>query len=147
MKCSKWMRLSRRIASIDRLQLMRSSRFLKEKRPLYAQRHDKVILWHDNDRSHVAKSVKTYLETLQWEVLSHPPYSSDITPFDFHLFRSKTHDLADQRFHSYEEPKKWIDSWIASKDMSFFRYCQKNGRKWSLVMGNTLIEMFSFLIF
>ena len=25
-------------------------------------------------------------------------------------------------------------------------YCQKDGKKWSLVMGNTLIEMFSFLI-
>ncbi|KAG5309126.1 MOS1T transposase, partial [Pseudoatta argentina] len=53
-----------------RLQLMRLSRALKEKRPLYAQRHDKVILL----------------------------------------------------FISYEEAKKWIDSWIASKDMSFFRW-------------------------
>ncbi|KAG5317792.1 MOS1T transposase, partial [Pseudoatta argentina] len=26
-----------------------------------------------------------------------------------------------RRFHSYEEAQKWIDSWIASKDMSFFR--------------------------
>ncbi|GBP60037.1 Histone RNA hairpin-binding protein [Eumeta japonica] len=42
------------------------------------------------------------------------------------------HGLADQRFHSYEEAKKWINSWIASKDMSFYRrgilYCQKDGR-------------------
>lgn len=104
-----------------RLQLMRLSRALKEKRPLYAQRHDKVILLHDNARPHVAKPVKTYLETLQWEVLPHPPYSPDIAPSDFHLFRSMAHGLADQRFHSYEEAKKWIDSWIASKDMSFFR--------------------------
>ena len=61
------------------------------------------------------------------------------------------HGLADQHFHSYEEAKKWIDSWIALEDMSIFRYgiiyCQKDGRKWSLLMGNTLIEMFSFLIF
>ncbi|KAG5320826.1 MOS1T transposase, partial [Pseudoatta argentina] len=51
-----------------RLQLMHLSRALKEKRPLYAQRHDKVILLHDNARPHVAKPVKTYLETLKWEV-------------------------------------------------------------------------------
>ncbi|KAG5327314.1 MOS1T transposase, partial [Pseudoatta argentina] len=69
-----------------RLQLMRLSRALKEKRPLYAQRHDKVILLHDNARPHVAKPVKTYLETLKWEVLPHPPYSPDIAPSDFHLF-------------------------------------------------------------
>ncbi|KAG5324239.1 MOS1T transposase, partial [Pseudoatta argentina] len=48
------------------------------KRPLYAQRHDKVILLHDNARPHVAKPVKTYLETLKWEVLPHPLYSPDI---------------------------------------------------------------------
>ena len=70
---------------------------------------------------HVAKPVKTYLKTLQWEVLPHPPYSPDIAPSDFHLFRSMAHGLADQRFYSYEEAKIWIDSWIASKDMSFFR--------------------------
>ncbi|KAG5312970.1 MOS1T transposase, partial [Pseudoatta argentina] len=104
-----------------RLQLMRLSRALKEKRPLYAQRHNKVILSPDNARPHVAKPVKTYLETLKWEVLPHPPYSPDIAPSDFHLFRSMAHGLADRRFHSYEEAQKWIDSWIASKDMSFFR--------------------------
>ncbi|KAG5319672.1 MOS1T transposase, partial [Pseudoatta argentina] len=69
-----------------RFQLMRLSRALKEKRPLYAQRHDKVILLHDNARPHVAKPVKTYLETLKWEALPHPPYSPDIAPSDFHLF-------------------------------------------------------------
>ncbi|KAG5319037.1 MOS1T transposase, partial [Pseudoatta argentina] len=104
-----------------RLQLMRLSRALKEKRPLYAQRHDKVILLHDNARPHVVKPVKTYLETLKWEVLPHPLYSPDIAPSDFHLFRSMAHGLADRRFHSYEDAQKWIDSWIASKDMSFFR--------------------------
>ncbi|KAG5319044.1 MOS1T transposase, partial [Pseudoatta argentina] len=46
---------------------------------------------------------------------------SGIAPSDFHLFRSMAHGLADRRFHSYEEAQKWIDSWIASKDMSFFR--------------------------
>ena len=48
----------------DRMQLMRLSRALKDKRPQYNERHDKVILQHDNARPHVAKVVKTYLETL-----------------------------------------------------------------------------------
>ncbi|KAG5319591.1 MOS1T transposase, partial [Pseudoatta argentina] len=59
--------------------------------------------------------------TLGAKVLPHPSYSPDIAPSDFHLFRSMAHGLADRRFHSYEEAQKWIDSWIASKDMSFFR--------------------------
>ena len=43
---------------------MRLSRALKDKRPQYNERHDKVILQYDNARPHVAKMVKTYLETL-----------------------------------------------------------------------------------
>ncbi|KAG5324977.1 MOS1T transposase, partial [Pseudoatta argentina] len=76
----------------------------------YTRRHDKVIMLHDNARPHVAKPVKTYLETLKWKVLPHPPYSPDIAPSDFHLFRSMAHGLADRRFHSYEEAQEWIDS-------------------------------------
>ncbi|KAG5316905.1 MOS1T transposase, partial [Pseudoatta argentina] len=69
----------------------------------------------------IAKVVKTYLETLKWEVLLHPPYSPDVAPSDYHLFRSMAHGLADQHFRSYEEIKNWINSWIASKDNQFFR--------------------------
>jgi len=52
-----------------RLQLIRLSRALREKRPEYEQRHDKVILFHDNAQPHVAKVLKKYLETLEWDVL------------------------------------------------------------------------------
>ena len=49
------------------------------------------------------------------------PYSSDIVTFDNHLFRSMTHSLDEQHFHSYEDDDKRIDSWLASKDVQFFR--------------------------
>jgi len=55
-----------------RLQLMHLSRALKEKRPLYEQRHDKVILQHDNARRHVAQPVK--LGT--WKHLNMKSYST-----------------------------------------------------------------------
>jgi len=48
------------------LQLIRLNRALREKWPEYEQRHDKVILLHDNARPHVAKVVKKYLKTLKW---------------------------------------------------------------------------------
>ena len=88
-----------------RLQLMRLSIALRVKRPYYAERHDKVILQYDNARLHVSQMVKAYLETPKWEVLPHPPYSPDIAPTDYHLFRSMTHSLAEQHFHSYKETK------------------------------------------
>ncbi|GFX73147.1 mariner Mos1 transposase [Trichonephila clavipes] len=100
---------------------MRLSRALKDKRPQYNDRHDKVILQNDNALPHVAKVVKTYLERLKWEVLLHPLYSPDLGPSDYHLFRLMAHGLADQHFLSYEEVKNWIDSWITSKDDQFFQ--------------------------
>ncbi|XP_058449439.1 uncharacterized protein LOC131429378 [Malaya genurostris] len=85
---------------------------------------------------------KSTLETLKWEVLSHPPYSPDVTPSDCHLFRSMAHGLADQYFQSFEELEKWIVSWIASRGLVFFEpgseNCQKDGRKLSLATDNTL---------
>jgi len=120
-----------------RLQLMRLSRALREKRPQYAERHDKVILQHDNARPHVAKQVKTYLETLKWDVLPHPPYSPDIAPSDYHLFRSMTHGLAEEHFTSCEEAKNWVDSSIASKDEEFFRRgIRMLPERWAKVVAN-----------
>ena len=104
-----------------RTQLMRLSRALREKWPQYEQMHEKVYTRHDNARTHVAKPVKIYLETLKWEVLPHPPYSPDIAPSDYYLFRSMVQVLADQQFRSYEDIEKWLDSWIGSKDENFYR--------------------------
>ena len=107
--------------TLYRTQLMRLSRALKENRPQYYSRHDKILLLHDNAPPHVAVQVKNYLKTLDWEVLPHPLYSPDIVPSDYHLFRSMAHALSEQRFTSYEDTKNWVDSWIASKDKEFFR--------------------------
>ena len=72
------------------LQLIRLSRALTEKLPLYEQRHDEVILQSNNIRPHVAKPVKMYLEMLKWKILPHPLYSPDIAPSDYHLLRTMT---------------------------------------------------------
>ena len=42
---------------------------------------------HDNPRSHVARAVKTYIETLKWDVLPNLPYSSNVALFDYRLLR------------------------------------------------------------
>ena len=86
-----------------------------------ARRLDKVILQHDNARPHVAAPVKTYLETLKWEVLPHPPYSPDIAPSHYYLFRSIQHGLADQHFRNHDEVRNWIDTWLGVKPTEFFR--------------------------
>ena len=119
------------------MQLMRLSRALKEKRPWYQKRHDKVLLQHDNPQPHVARSVNIYLERLKWEVLSHSSYSLDVALSDYYLFRSMEHGLTHQHFSSYKEVKKSIDSWIASKGASFFRDGIRHlSERWKKVMAS-----------
>lgn len=84
-----------------RLQLMRLNRALKEKRSQYEERHEKVILLHDNARPHTAKVVQQYLETLRWEILPppaifprHSPFRLPFVPVDAtRLGWAELHDL------------------------------------------------------
>jgi len=62
-------------------------RALREKRPHYRKRHDKLIFLHDNAPSmHTSTMIQNYLETLNWKVLPHLAYSLDLAPSDYHLF-------------------------------------------------------------
>lgn len=91
-------------------QLMNLSRSLKITRPEYSKRCGKVIFQHYKARLHVAKTRQGNLEALSQCMLPHPLYNPDITPPDYHPFRSMIHSLADENFCSYQEGKKQVDS-------------------------------------
>jgi len=68
-------------------------------------------------------------------MLSHPAYSPDLASSDYHrLFSSMSHALAKRHFDSYEDVRKWLDEWFASKDEEFFwrgiykKNCPKDGK-------------------
>ena len=82
---------------------------LLEKQPEWDKGHEKLIFLHDNAPCHRAKIVSETLKELKWEVLSHPPYSPDLAPSDYHLFRSMSHDLAGQHL------TEWLSEWFQSK--------------------------------
>ncbi|XP_018405655.1 PREDICTED: uncharacterized protein LOC108782006 [Cyphomyrmex costatus] len=62
----------------------------------------------------ISKQVKETIETFDWEILSHAAYSPDLAPSDYYLFASMGHALAQQRFTSYEDVRKWLDNWFGS---------------------------------
>lgn len=62
-----------------------------------------IKLHHDNARPHVAKVVKSYLETNGMRTIRHPPYSPDLAPCDFWLFDYIKRQLDD---HSSEKSLK-----------------------------------------
>ncbi|GFU69152.1 mariner Mos1 transposase [Trichonephila clavipes] len=61
-----------------------------------------MIFLDDNSPSHHANPIKNIVKALGWEPLAHAAYSPVMAPFDYHLFASLGHALADQRFTFYE---------------------------------------------
>ena len=68
-------------------QLVKLEEAIKEKRPELANRKG-IVFHHDDARLHTSLATRTKLLEFGWEVMSHPPYSPDLAPSDYHLFRS-----------------------------------------------------------
>lgn len=124
-------------------QLDKLNAAIKEKRPVLANR--KGILFHqDNARPHAAMLTQQKLNELGWEVLSHPPYSPDIAPSDYYLFRSLQNYLTGKKFTSFEAVSKAVAEYFVSKDEDFYaRGIDKLPERWQRVVtnnGNYIIE-------
>ena len=102
-------------------QLIRLSHALETKRPHRAKGERKVILLHGNARPHVAKTTRSTIENLGWEVLSHPAYSPNLAPSDYHFFRSMQHFLSEKSYSDLEEIKKDISQYFISKPASLYK--------------------------
>lgn len=100
-------------------QLTRLKAVLQEKRPSLINRKG-VILHHDNARPHTARATKNLIEEFGWEVMHHPPYSPDLAPTDFHLFRSLQNHLMGQRLTSRDEVEMKLVYFFESKLAKFY---------------------------
>ena len=68
-------------------QLTRLQEAIQKMRPELLNRKG-VVFHHDNARPHTSLMTRQKLTELGWEVLMHPLYSPDLTPPDYHFFRS-----------------------------------------------------------
>ncbi|CAH2244527.1 jg7678 [Pararge aegeria aegeria] len=73
-------------------QLMRLKQVVEGKRPELIYKRG-VVFHHDNARPYTSLATQQKLREFCWEVLMYPPYSPDLTPSDFHLFRSLQNSL------------------------------------------------------
>jgi histone-lysine N-methyltransferase SETMAR len=60
------------------------------------------------------------IKELNWEISDHPPYSPDLAPSDYHLFRSLQNHLNNKKFERFEEVNNAIVAYFESKRISFF---------------------------
>jgi histone-lysine N-methyltransferase SETMAR len=99
-------------------QLRRLEEAIQRKRP--GRRHG-VILQHDNARLHTANMTKAAIQELDWEVLPLLPYSSDLAPSDYHLFRSLSNNLRGFSFNNDGELHNWLGEYFTDKSAYFFQ--------------------------
>ena len=92
----------------------------------------KCIIFHqDNARPHVSLMTRQKLLQLGWEVLIHPPYSSDIETVYVHLFWSLQNSLCGKKFNFQEDHKNHLDWLFAQKDKKFWEQrIMKLPEKW-----------------
>ena len=91
---------------------MKLSKEIKEKWPELATLKG-VIFHQDDTRRHTSLVTRKKLLELGWGVMPHPPYSPDLAPSDYHLFRSLQNHLNGITFDSNEAVKnKLIQSLI-----------------------------------
>ncbi|GFV90615.1 mariner Mos1 transposase [Trichonephila clavipes] len=100
------------------LTLRRLRRAIQNKRSRMLTK--RVRLLHDNAWPHTAFVTKALLKQFEWEVLGHPPYSLDLSPSDFHLFRYLKSHLGGKLFHGDDEIKDEVEMWFRQQAVTFY---------------------------
>uniref|UniRef100_A0A8R1IC43 Histone-lysine N-methyltransferase SETMAR n=1 Tax=Caenorhabditis japonica TaxID=281687 RepID=A0A8R1IC43_CAEJA len=74
---------------------------------------------------------------LNWGTVPHPPYSSDVAPSDFYLFRPLKLFLKEKRFGKYEDFKMAVFDFFDSKSAAFWKKSIKDlHERWPTVVTN-----------
>jgi len=76
-----------------------------------------VLFHHDNAPAHTSALAKA---KLGYELLPHPPYSSDLAPCDFVLISNLKKSLAGQKFESNEEVVAATEAYFADLEKTCF---------------------------
>jgi histone-lysine N-methyltransferase SETMAR len=95
--------------------LLREARKSRRKAP-------RLPIWflHDNAPIHTCNAAKATLDDCGFQVLLHPPYSPDLAPSDFALFKVLKKDLKGRHFESAAILKKAVEDFLAKLPKIFF---------------------------
>ena len=102
------------------LEITKMHETLSHKCPGLVHRKGPLLL-HDNARPHGSQTTIRKLHDLGYETLPHPPYSPDLSPTDFHLFKHFDAFLKDKIFGNQTDAENAFSEFIESKPLEFFR--------------------------
>jgi histone-lysine N-methyltransferase SETMAR len=91
----------------------------------------------DSVKPHKAKVTRQTLEKFRWEVIPHPPYSPDLSPTDYHLFRSLSNHMRGKKFENDQQLEEELKTFFELKSPTFY----KSGifdlpRRWEYVVDH-----------
>ena len=79
-----------------------------------------IIFHHDNAIPHTFLATRQKLLRLGWEVMLHPPYSPNLAPSDYYLFRFLQNSWNGKTFNDDEAVKSHLVQFFADKDQKFY---------------------------
>lgn len=78
------------------------------------------LLLQDNAPVHTGQVAMAALQECSFQILSHPPYSPDLAPSDYHLFPNLKKHLRGRRFSSDEDLKTSTEEWLSEQNTHFY---------------------------
>ncbi|GBN79963.1 hypothetical protein AVEN_10866-1 [Araneus ventricosus] len=96
----------------------------------------KVVLFHqDNARPHVSTMTGWTLYKLEWDLIQHPPYNTDMSPSDFYLFSHLQLHLDGAIFNSNEEVINEVHLLLDSRLPQFLaERIEKLPKRWQTIV-------------
>uniref|UniRef100_A0A914DW87 Transposase n=1 Tax=Acrobeloides nanus TaxID=290746 RepID=A0A914DW87_9BILA len=94
---------------------------LENTRRALRNRRIPVVFLDDNAKPHRSRQTMQKIQNMGWEHLEHPPYSPDLSPSDFYLFRSLEHWLRGKKFRTTKEMRQSLTEFFDSKDREWYR--------------------------
>ena len=101
---------------IDKLKKLKAR--IRRVRP--ALEMSKVLLQHGNARPHTSLKIREVVSSFGWTTISHPPYSPNLAPSDFHLFGLLKENLRGRRFSSDKEVKTAVRKWLKMQSVEIY---------------------------
>ena len=100
----------------NQLQLLKEA--IKEKRR--GKLSKGILMLHDNAPVHRSRKSMAALRDCGFEEINHPPYSPDLAPSDYFLFRNLKKHLRGYRFLDDNELKEAVNQWFGDQTSDFY---------------------------
>ena len=79
-----------------------------------------VLLLHDSAPVHKSRVAQTGIRKCKFEQLNHPPYSPDLAPSDYYLFRNLKSHLRGTTFRYDDELRAATEAWFEDQIDDFY---------------------------